>query len=127
MTFADVTNVLANFGAEAPEFCLAGGDADRNGLRNFADITEVLAHYGPDPLYCEASQQSIHSPTGDGFATMGVMEAPTSAASAATAVADALTQMGYPSIEAFTDAIAQMPEEDRNAEVRRLGQLLGGE
>lgn len=127
VTFADVTNVLANFGAEAPEFCLAGGDADRNGLRNFADITEVLAHYGPDPLYCEASQQSIHSPTGDGFATMGVMEAPTSAASAATAVADALTQMGYPSIEAFTDAIAQMPEEDRNAEVRRLGQLLGGE
>lgn len=45
VTFADITNVLANFGVAYPG-STGPGDADHNGAVNFADITEVLANFG---------------------------------------------------------------------------------
>ncbi|MBL8745203.1 MAG: hypothetical protein JNK58_02485 [Phycisphaerae bacterium] len=45
VNFADITNVLANFGANYG-MSTGPGDADHNGLVNFADITAVLANFG---------------------------------------------------------------------------------
>jgi hypothetical protein len=118
VNFADVTSVLSNFGLTD---CLRMGDADRDGDRDFADITEVLANFNVP--YCQNSTQSVAG-KGDGFATMG-LEPEMSAASAAMAIGDALFSMGYASIEEFTEAIALMATEERDAEIRRLGVLLG--
>lgn len=45
VNFADITNVLANFGETYPG-STGPGDADGNGSVEFADITEVLANFG---------------------------------------------------------------------------------
>jgi hypothetical protein len=45
VTFADVTSVLANFGAQYLT-CEGPGDADSSGAVNFSDITSVLANFG---------------------------------------------------------------------------------
>jgi superfamily II RNA helicase len=49
-------------------------------------------------------------------------------AEAATVVfiTDGLNSMGYASIDAFGDAIAQMDEATRSADIRRLGEILEG-
>jgi hypothetical protein len=126
VNFADITTVLANFQSV---FCLTFGDADRNGTVNFADVTNVLTlmTVQPPSAYCITSGQSVGGHA-DGFAAMALDRAdqPTTAAAAAVFILDALNQMGYASIDAFGDAIAQMDEATRNAEIRRLGQLLEG-
>lgn len=88
---------------------------------DFADITAVLTYW--TFTYCGTQQQSFAS-SGNGFSTMGLDGA---GLSSFDPVLTALAQMGYDSIEAFTLAISLMSEIDRNAEVRRLGRLLGGE
>lgn len=45
VNFADVTNVLANFGTTGTRCIQNPGDADCNGTVDFADITEVLANF----------------------------------------------------------------------------------
>lgn len=45
VNFADITNVLTNFGADYSSGT-GPGDADRNGVVNFADITNVLTNFG---------------------------------------------------------------------------------
>ncbi len=125
VNFADVTSVLANFGTN---LCMTYGDADRNGMVNFADVTAVLANWlAGGAAYCPEAGQSIGS-SADGFAQMDLdrSDAPTSLAEAVMTITDALNQMGYASIDAFGDAIARMDEETRNAEIRRLGELLEG-
>lgn len=123
VNFGDITAVLTNFGLTD---CLRMGDADRNGAINYTDVTVVLTNF--NAAYCDTAcgQSLATESTGDGLSTMDAMHEHATAASAANSVLEALMQMGYSSIQAFTDAIAQMTEEDRNAEVRRLGQLLGG-
>jgi hypothetical protein len=132
VNFADVTNVLATFGLSGcplspPEYetYVIDGDADRDGDRDFADVNEVLANY--NLTWCTALGQSIAS-KGEGPINHMDFEAdePMSASEAAGVVTSALASMGYASIEAFSEAIAAMDEESRNAEVRRLGQLLEG-
>lgn len=118
--FDDITQVLANFDNTV---CLRLGDADRNGVVNFADVTEVLAFFMSGNMYCVSAGQSIDA-DGDGLATMA-LDSDSLAASVAN-LFDALASMGYGSIEAFTDAIAQMDEEARNAEVSWLRRLLEG-
>lgn len=44
VNFADITNVLTNFGATYPG-STGPGDADHNGVVNFADITSVLTNF----------------------------------------------------------------------------------
>jgi hypothetical protein len=47
VNFADITSVLANFGAVYGASPVTGpGDADRSGSVTFADITTVLANFG---------------------------------------------------------------------------------
>lgn len=45
VNFADITNVLANFGMDYSPGT-GPGDADRNSVVNFADVTNVLANFG---------------------------------------------------------------------------------
>jgi hypothetical protein len=45
VSFADITAVLANFGAPANPDGSTLGDSDCNGVINFADITAVLANF----------------------------------------------------------------------------------
>jgi hypothetical protein len=120
VNFADITEVLSLFGLT---HCLKTGDADRDGDVDFADITAVQANFLATP--CGSCATGLLLSGGDGFATMD-LDGDLSAASAGALVSDALTTMGYASIEAFVDAIAAMDEESRNAEVRRLGRLLEG-
>lgn len=122
VNFADMTSVLANWCTSICP-CLMYGDADRDGDADFADITAVLTNFNVVHP-CAPGGQSLGG-EGDGFATMD-LEPEMSAASAAMAIGDALALMGYASIEAFSEAIAAMDEESRNAEVRRLGGLLEG-
>lgn len=46
ISFADVTAVLANFGAAYPPGAAGTGDADRSGRVAFTDVTLVLANFG---------------------------------------------------------------------------------
>lgn len=46
VNFADITAVLANFGAAYPPTIAGKGDADCSGTVNFADITAVLTLFG---------------------------------------------------------------------------------
>lgn len=119
--FADITKVLANFGL--PVECSTLGDADRNLAINFADVTAVLTFWLAE--YCPTSASFFGNSGGDGLSTMS-FEGEMSAAEAIGDVAAALDQMGYASPQAFSEAIAQMDDETRNAEVRCLGVLLGG-
>lgn len=121
VNFADVTSVLANYGSTA---CLKYGDADRNDTVDFADVTAILANFGA--TWCP-DLGALGPPRGDGFAAMDLHDdGPTTAASTVMFITDALNLMGYASIDAFGDAIAQMDEASRNAEINRLGQLLEG-
>lgn len=121
VNFGDITSVLSNFGLTD---CLRMGDADRDGDRDFSDVTEVLSNW--EFIYCGGSTQSAVL-MANGIQSIDFEgETPMTSTAAAMAVADALATMGYASIEAFTDAIALMDEESRNAEVRRLGRLLEG-
>jgi hypothetical protein len=45
VNFADVTSVLANFGATTTACMQDAGDADCNGMVNFSDVTSVLANF----------------------------------------------------------------------------------
>ncbi|MBL8746105.1 MAG: hypothetical protein JNK58_07090 [Phycisphaerae bacterium] len=121
VNFADITSVLSNFGLTD---CLRMGDADRDGDRDFADITEVLANF--NATYCSTSTMSlVQAPrTPSNHMDLAGGDSPTSAAEAMMLVSQALQQMGYESIEAFGDAIAKMSDEERTAEIQRLGQLL---
>lgn len=119
--FADITEVLADFGL--PVVCSSLGDADRSGTIDFADVTSVLTNWLAE--YCLTLGSSSGGQAGDGFTTMG-LDGELSAAEAIGNIADALAQMGYASPEAFSDAISQMTTEARDAEVRRLGSLLQG-
>lgn len=116
--FADVTSVLSNFGLTGP---ILLGDANKDGEVNFTDVSSVLTHWGSP--FCTSGGQSFAS-SADGMTALGLDGA---GLSSFDPVLTALAQMGYDSIEAFTLAISRMSEEDRNAEVRRLGRLLGGE
>ncbi len=121
VNFADVTSVLTNFGLTS---CHIQGDADRDGDVDFADVTEVLTFFGLVE-YCPncTGGSSFAAGNHDGFTTMG-LDADMTSSEAVTAMQDALTTMGYASIVAFVDAIGAMEEEARNAEIRRLGDLL---
>jgi hypothetical protein len=119
--FADITEVLADFGL--PVVCSSLGDADRSGTIDFADVTSVLTNWLA--AYCLTLGSSSGGQAGDGFTTME-LDGELSAAEAIGNIADALAQMGYASPEAFSDAISRMTTDDRNAEVRRLGSLLQG-
>lgn len=46
VNFADITSVLANFGAVYGAPSTGPGDADKNGTVEFADISSVLANFG---------------------------------------------------------------------------------
>ncbi len=46
VNFADITSVLANFGASGTPGVQSPGDANCNGVVNFADVTEVLSSFG---------------------------------------------------------------------------------
>ncbi len=75
---------------------------------------------------CEA-QAPCTPPTGAPIVTQTFPPEPQLGCIEADAlVSDALTTMGYASIEDFVDAIAAMDEQSRNAEVRRLGGFLEG-
>lgn len=122
VNFADITAVLANFNATG---CLLLGDANKDGVVNFADITEVLADF--NFVYCGNVAQSVGAKGGVAANHMDLgEEAPMSAADAANMVLSALAAMGYPSIEAFADAFAQMRAAEQTAEIQQLGQLLQG-
>ncbi|MBL8745497.1 MAG: hypothetical protein JNK58_03980 [Phycisphaerae bacterium] len=120
VNFADVTNVLENFSLTV---CLKYGDADRDGDVDFADLTPVLANFNAAP--CGTCSAGLTARKGDGFHTMDA-EGEMTAAGAVVAMGNALASMGYASISDFVDAITQMGEEERNAEIRRLGELLQG-
>jgi hypothetical protein len=102
------------------------GDADRDGDVDFADVSQVLAMFGQ--AYCGSCSSGFASGTGgDGFATMGLENDVAAASSPMETVTNALASMGYASIEDFVSTIFAMDEASREAEIRRLGQLLGGE
>lgn len=132
VNFADVTRVLATFGLGGcplapPEYptYIIDGDADRDGDRDFADVTEVLANF--TMTWCESLAQSVTGKDENAINHLDFeADEPMSASEAAGVVTSALGSMGYASIESFVDAIAAMDEQTRNAEVRRLGQLLEG-
>lgn len=46
VNFADITNILENWGTLYPN-STGPGDADRNGIVNFADISSVLTNFAP--------------------------------------------------------------------------------
>lgn len=46
VTFADITSVLGNFGANYLPALDGPGDANHDGVVNFADVTSVLANFG---------------------------------------------------------------------------------
>lgn len=122
VNFADITSVLAHFNETR---CLLLGDADKSEVVNFADLTSVLTFF--NFTYCVSGGQFIAGKGGGPANFMGFADdAPMSAADAAGIVAGALAEMGYASIEAFSDAYAQMSDAERTAEIQRLGQLLGG-
>ncbi|MBL8746201.1 MAG: hypothetical protein JNK58_07585 [Phycisphaerae bacterium] len=122
VNLGDITAVLANFNATG---CLLLGDANKDGVVNFADITEVLADF--TFVYCAYVSQSVGTKGGAATDHMDLeQDDPTTAAEAAGVITGALQQMGYTSIEASADAIAQMSNEERTAEIRRLGELLEG-
>ena len=52
VSFADVTAVLANFGAMYPPGSGGTGDANNDGTVNFADVTAILANFGAMGLTC---------------------------------------------------------------------------
>jgi hypothetical protein len=119
VNFADNTSVPENWGSTA---CNKNGDADRNGVVNFADITKVLEQWLQ--AYCGgACTAFISQASGNAPSFMGV-EGDVSALDATNTPAVALASMGYPSIEAFGDAIAAMTDEQRIFEMGRLQQLL---
>ncbi len=120
-TFADITSVLENWLAAGP---LLLGDADKSGVVDFADITEVLEHW--NATYCVSGAQSLLAKA-DGLATMDLdQDAPMTADDAAGVITAALIQMGYESIESFSDALNHMTPEEQAAEMRTLGSMLPG-
>ncbi len=123
IAFDDITSVLTNWQQGC---CLLPGDADRDGDRDFADITKVLELWNSGNTYCYTGAQSFASKA-DGFATMDLdQDAPMSADDAAGVITAALIQMGYESIESFSDALNHMTPEEQTAEMRTLGTLLPG-
>jgi hypothetical protein len=52
VSFADVTAVLANFGAMYTPGSGGTGDANNDGVVNFADVTAILANFGAMGLTC---------------------------------------------------------------------------
>lgn len=121
VNFADITEVNTNWSSTA---CLKNGGADRDGDVDFADITAGLTFFGF--AYCDAAcAASFQQASGDGFSTMRFDGEMSALLDGANSVEAALTALGYPSIEAFGLAIANMNDEQRNFELGRLGQLLG--
>lgn len=118
--FNDISEVLRFTGSTA---CLKTGDANRDGIVDFSDLTEVLRQYGNS--YCAAAGSLA---AGDGASlersSLTGTEAAGQAAAALMSIGDALTTMGYDSIDSFVSAISAMSPEARDAEVRRLGELI---
>lgn len=106
--FPDITSVLANFGKIAID-CNKDGDADRDGIVDFADVIAVLANFLA--TYCPPKE------SGGGEGMMG-------ASSGGMALGEALGQLGYESIQDLVAAVSAMSDEDMNAELNRLGELL---
>lgn len=125
VNFADITSVLANY-CSGSACCMTYGDADRDGDVDFADVSQVLAMF--EQAYCGSCSSGFASGSGgDGFTAMGLDAEVAAASSPAETISNALASMGYASIEDFVTTIFAMDEASREAEIRRLGQLLGGE
>lgn len=123
VNFADITCVLANY-CSGSNCCMRAGDADRDNDVDSADMAQVLTSWGNS--YCGSCSSGFAASSNHSMATMDLESDGPSFASTLS-ISDALLAMGYPSIGDFVDAIFAMDDASREAEVHRLGQLLGAE